>query len=901
MTRLIKHDLPYQQGPLNRAVWQLTLLSLLLGIGCETGMSVPAPGGSDLPGGMQTPVEQSLSDLGVDTTTSPRMDDTGAALPDDFSPLGAGQTFGATQEFFIVGMQLRLTDPTGDDEVLPNKSALLELTDDATAELELKIDAFAEDQVWELDELSGHPGFNGYGGQTSRSADAGDLDGDGRDEVFIAYVVDSAAAGARRVFVDVVNGDKETVVPTMTVGDYTGPIAMTAKCGDVDGDGDADMVLAIAERSSVAIHVLINSDSALAFDEALQQTLVPFSETSSLSVELALGNIDRDNGNELVAVLNEYDGDASQSNYTVFDDANAGLRMMDAGPVAGRDGQLYPALVADVDLGDIDADGKDEIVFAGLTEFRSSGCDSYGHIHVALEDADSGESALMPIGARYVRDTYVASGTGCNSNSHYIRARFLHVNAMDVDGDGIAEVHAGRRVFEDWTQAEPWTVAGGEGNELMLPHHSFLRDDKPGDGGLISRATSAVTTGDVTGDGRDDLMLFFQWRDEIEVWGLVGPDENTWEWKQVQTIPTEYYNGQDRVFPLMVACNVDSDGMALRYSDADYRLVFTEPIIIAALAASPCQSAINQNIDACRTTYGGAETQQAGVDGTVSVRASTFVGGKVEAFGFGAEVKKTVTATASFSASRAYELEQTIEYTTGPMEDTVVFTTLPIDQYTYSVLSHPDPEMVGEEIVVNLPRTPITLQVERNFYNANTPSDAFKVEANVFDHTPGDASSYPTEVEADVLIDTGGLARLGPLGELVDSAGNQLGPIAERLLGRGLKSNRSVAVGATNGGESSIEIVFTESTDYRAGAEIDYELSAETTVPGATVGGSVGGSVDAGLSWGTSTSTIYRGSVGDIAPGEFAGNRYSYGLFTYIYNYGDPTQPQFEVVNYWVE
>jgi hypothetical protein len=67
------------------------------------------------------------------------------------------------------------------------------------------------------------------------------------------------------------------------------------------------------------------------------------------------------------------------------------------------------------------------------------------------------------------------------------------------------------------------------------------------------------------------------------------------------------------------------------------------------------------------------------------------------------------------------------------------------------------------------------------------------------------------------------------------------------------------------------------------------------------VGGSIGGSVDAGLSWGTSNSTIYRGTVGDIAPDDFAGNGYSYGLFTYIYNYGDRGKPQFEVVNYWVE
>lgn len=885
----------------NRSIWRCVCIAALVALGCESGMNVPLPGGDGGGTAARSDVDASLQSLGVNTDPEPRVDDAGDELPEDYSPLGSQRTFGQTQELFIAGMQLKLIDPAGNEDVLTNRAAYLELTDDATAELELAVDTFAEGQAWESDTLSGHPGFNGYGGQTARSAAAGDVDGDGRDEVLVAYAIDSEVAGANRVFVEVLNGKKERVGETVLIGDYSSSVTLTIEAGDVDGDGDDDMVLAIASDGAAIIHVLINSNGELVQNDSLQRELEPFSENSNLSVELALGNIDRDNGQELVVIINEFEGDASQASYTIFDDAKTEMIILDAGPVAGRDGQLYAALVADVALGDIDADGKDEIVMAGLTEFRSSGCDSYSHIHVALDDAANGDESLKPIGALYLRDTYVASGTGCNSNSHYIRARFLHVNTLDVDGDGIAEVHAGRRVFDDWTNADPWTVAGDEDAPWQLPHNSFLKDDKPGDGGLIGRATSAVACGDVTGDGRDDLVLYFQWRDEIEVWGVVGPDESTWEWKKIQSIATEFYNGQDRVFPLIVSCNIDSDGVALRYSDAEYRLVFTEPIIIAALAAAPCDAGIAQNIDACRTTFGGAETQRAGIDGTVSVRASTFVGGKVEAFGFAAEVKSTVTKTASFSASRAYELEQTIEYTTGPMEDTVIFTTLPIDQYTYTVQSHPDPEMIGEQIIVNMPRTPITLQVERSFYNANTPADAFKVGANVFLHTPGDVMSYPTEADADTLIDTGGLGHLGPAGELVDAAGNALGPIADRLLGRGLKSNRSVAVGATNGGESSIEIAFTESTGYRAGAEIDYELSAETSAPGVTVGGSVGASVEAGLSWGTSQSTIYRGTVGDIAPSDFGEHRFSYGLFTYIYNYGDASKQQFEVINYWVE
>ncbi|MCA9256699.1 MAG: hypothetical protein KDA33_13715 [Phycisphaerales bacterium] len=887
-----------------RALFSFLVIGLITGCGADMGLP-GVPGASDAPGqgaGAAT-VRDSLDKLGVDTTTPPRVDDNGEPLPEDYSPLGAGFSAGGTQELFVSGPQLRLTDPAGNTETLPNRAGFLELTNDNTAELELSLNLLEDDQPWDSDALSFQPGFNGYGGQTSRSATAGDVDGNGRDEIIIAYFDESAAAGTRRLFVDIVHAEAPDAPETQTIGDYPDIRAITCESADFDGDGDDDLAVAICTGTSSSILFLTNSNGALSLDDSLTQDLVVFFASAQRSVRLAAGALDYDNGTELVAVLNEYDGttNAGQANYTIFDDVAHNLNILAEAPVSGRDGQLYAALVADVATGDIDADGRDEVVFAGLTNFATSGCDAYGHIQIALDDAADSENPLGSIGAKYIRDTYVRSGTGCNSNSHYIRARMVFVNALDIDGDGIDEIQAGRRVFEDWSHAAPWTPAGPEAAPYELPYDAFLKETRPNDGGVISPATSEMVCGDFTGDGREDIVSYFQWRDQIDVWGLVGPDAAIAEWKLVESIDTQYYNGQDRVFPLIVSCDVDSDGIALRYSDADYRLVFTEPVIIAALAAAPCNAGLNQNFDACRTSYGVSEGQQAGVEGAISVRTSTFVGGDVDVFGFGATVKSTVTRTASFSAGRAYELEQTIEYTTGPMEDTVICTTLPIDQYTYTVLSHPDPEMVGKTIVVNLPRTPITLQVERAFYNASVPADAFKVDRSVFLHTPGDVTSYPTEDDADALIATGGLGHIGPLGELVDAAGAALGPIADKLLGRGLKSSRSVAVGATNGGESSVELRFTVSSDYRAGAEIDYELSAETTAPGVTVGGSVGGSVEAALSWGTSNSTIYRGRVGDIAPGDFGENGYSYGLFTYIYNYGERNKQQFEVVNYWVE
>ncbi len=887
--------------------------------GCETGIGMPDPSmpgdpsagdpNSDPNTDQPSDVDASLRTLGVDTTETSRVDDAGNDLPEDYSPLGAEETVGQTDELFVAGIQLRFVDPAGGSETLAESTGFLELADDQTGDLNLAFDLLPAGQSWEDRLAAPHPASGGSssGSQSDRAAAAGDIDDDGQDEVMIVYIADSAAAGTEVLFLVIADSANEEPGAPQSLGEFPGASDVNVAAGDFDGDGDADLAIGIGLGDRAELHVLMNDSGRFDFDARASMEFTPDMAGAELSLEPATGNIDRDNGIELVVVLNEYAAvsQTGQARYWVFDDAGTGYAALKSNTlITGRDGQTYTALAASVTLGDIDADARDEIVFAGLTEFHNNGCNSYGHIHTAIEDASDVDNPLGEIGGRFIRDTYVESGTGCNSNSHVIRARKVFVNAFDVDGDGIDEIQAGRRIFDDWT-ANPDSPAFNEmmtadGSPIELPYTEFLEPTET-NGGTISDATCVVTTGDVTGNGREDVISYVQWRDEISVWSLVGPDMVTATWTKVMSIPTAFANGQTRIFPVIVPCNVDADGLSLKYSEGQYRLVFTEPIIMAALAAAPCSAEVQQNTEACRTTYGTAESQQGGVDGTVSVRASAFVGGDVSIFGFGARVQATVTETASFSAGRAYELEQTVEYTAGPMEDTVIFTTLPIDQYTYTVLSHPDPEMIGSEIVINMPRTPVTLQVEREFYNASTPADAFKVGSNVFLHTPGDLDSYPTEGDADALIDTGGLGHLGPLGELVDAVGAALGPVAERLLGRGLKSDRAVGVGATNGGESSIEIRFTESTDYRAGAEIDYEVSAETTVAGVVVGGSIGGSVEAGLSWGTSNATIYRGTVGDIAPADFAGNGYQYGLFTYIFNYGDRTRPQFEVVNYWVD
>ncbi|MBK9030323.1 MAG: VCBS repeat-containing protein [Myxococcales bacterium] len=841
-----------------------------------------------------TSQEQALDCLGVPRDDAPRADVKGAALPGDYSPLGPTRAVGVSAEMLLIGMQIAPPAPAGPPVLLANRGVVVELADDATGAVGASVlDALPTDAPWLHDGTSPHPsaGTNAPGGVTTRAATGADLDGDGVDELVVAYLdpVDPANAGV--VFVEILGGAGPRPLVTLT---DARDVALTR--GDFDGDGDDELALAVASRTAAQVVLVDRAADGVGLVAGAAHALAPVLAASALSTELASGNLDRDGGDELVIVLNEYGGGDGHdvSRYDILDDAGHGHAVLAAAEaIRVTDGGSFEAQVADVALGDVDADGKDEIIFGGLTLMSGRSCAAYQHVYLALDDAGDSPAPLAIIGQRAASRQYVPS-SGCDEVTVELPVEHVFVSAADVDGDGVDEVVANLEVFDDFR--------AGAFTALYAIDPAVLAGPDGRGGSALAPATTAITTGDVNGDGRADVVIFAQHRDRVAVWGLDGPNPETAVFREMTALPTASYNSQSRIYPIIAAVNVDHDGAVLKYADAEHRFVFTEPVLIAAVAAAPCAREIGQNLAACTTSYGTSQASSAGVDGQVTISASTFVSfeAKDPLFGIGAEGKASVTATASFSAARAYTLEDSVEYTTGPLEDTVIFTTVPLDQYVYTVVAHPDPEMVGQRIVVNLPRRPVTLQVEREFYNRSVVEGSFQVGANVFLHTPGDLASYPTEADADVLIDTGGLAHLGPLGELVDAAGAALGPLAETLLGRGIKAARAITVGQ-GGGATTTEIVFTSATDYRAGAEIAFEAELAVTGGGVGVGAGIGATVGAGLSWGTSTSTTYRGSLGSIAEASFAEHLYSAGLFTYVFNYGNPAAPQFEVVNYWVE
>ena len=128
----------------------------------------------------------------------------------------------------------------------------------------------------------------------------------------------------------------------------------------------------------------------------------------------------------------------------------------------------------------------------------------------------------------------------------------------DWDGDGIDEIQMNAKIFK-WDENDPWTF--------------FLNDI-----GIEIDSTSVIVAADVDGDGRDNLIYYKQ-LDVNEGLVFVGGYTNG-KWTKLAESSVDGGG-----IPILVPCNLDIDenSMTLKYT-FEHRLVYTEPIILAALA-----------------------------------------------------------------------------------------------------------------------------------------------------------------------------------------------------------------------------------------------------------------------------------------------------------------------------
>ena len=230
-----------------------------------------------------------------------------------------------------------------------------------------------------------------------------------------------------------------------TLGDGDDIVDVAVVTGDFNGDGSAQIAVGIGLADGAELRFVQNG-SGYSFDDARTKSYgLSFPDSTFVTLELASGNLDYDSPEELGVVVNEYydpnfGGDDGTARFFVYDDGNTGFVELDSGPVQGQDGSVVSAVVADLDFGDVDGDGLDELMMGGLAEFETS-CTGYDAFVTVRDDAEHAHAAIDT-------DTFDAFFSKYSAFGPW-RLRFVHVGAFDLDGDGLAELHANLRVYED--------------------------------------------------------------------------------------------------------------------------------------------------------------------------------------------------------------------------------------------------------------------------------------------------------------------------------------------------------------------------------------------------------------------------------------------------------------------
>ncbi|MCA8965777.1 MAG: hypothetical protein KDC48_12910, partial [Planctomycetes bacterium] len=739
-------------------------------------------GGGGNNGGVTRPadLEGTLTQLGVDISPAARQRAPGVDEPDGFAPLGASPSFAKQSELMLFGIGQGTTLAT-------NPAVLLDLTDANGNPVYDVLHAEAAAQVpWgnETRPTNSMPA-------SLRAACAGDWDGDGYEEqLLVARVAVGTGYELRvRIVEDLAQGFEAR---QFSLGVASNVTDVTAIAADVDGDSKDELVVGLTQGGNGVLRVFRFETTGFA-QAGPSITFAPTLSNSTLFLSLAAGNIDRDRGVELAVGINEATQWAGVARYAIVDDVGNHLAVLSQDYFAGRDAQnlLHSGITVDVAIGDVDGDAIGEVLLGGLENFGTN-CDGSIYLLQALDDADHG---FLPLGVH----SFTNYLPGCDSGSDP-HVRTVHLNALDIDGDGVAEVVANRWVFDDFRDpgqgqpnaARPWSLV----SQWTLPANTlWVHGDT-----WYDRSTSTMAVGDFTGDGREDIACYRQNRNFVEVFSVPQIGSGAITRSRFTAVPD--HPDWQPINPVLVRANVDNDSQVLHYSEADYKLVFSEPIVLAALAAPPTVAGVGQNVSGSYTAFGNTNSTVLEHDRSLTFTASMSVGVNLDGgleLQSEAELRATLFSRASIWMGEAYQLSRTIVFSSAPTEDTVVFTTVPIDRYTYTIVSHPDAQLIGQKVVIDMPRTPITLQAERSFYNATVQPGAMQVGDNVFGHTIGVPSTYPTAAQRN-----------------------------QRMAGRGLLIGpQSVGQGA---GTTEVTLQVGNEVSLGGELEVGFEVSLEATV-----------------------------------------------------------------------
>lgn len=889
---------------------------------------------------------ESLNALGVDTTDNPRADSQGNPFPSTYAPLGdvvvvrqvkppnAGIStaavgdeevefaFGRPEEIFLGGFRLsgqRFYSTVIDDINIQGLAPT-----DAEFTVPVILEGLGEAELVNLngadcadaaDMPSAVRGFSrpqfGNSGVYGARRDAIALDVNGNNflETVIAYLCESTD-GTDQLRLQIIYGDGTSVTDIMLSqgGIFLPGYDISVAGGDFDGDGLDEIAIGVTREqlaglADTPVGIYVVDDEFTGFQVLYTQALDYRSSFPTslggpdLTVKIADFHADHDNREEIAVVVNETSSATDYAaNYFVLAIEGDSLVELSSGPITATvidtDGRKRSAtaVVANIATDDINGDSLDELIFAGFEAVVET-CRE-----IAPGDGGAGSPYfLAAYGGRHNNFTPVLAGVAeifnpfCGSDSGSVNPalRYAHVNVLDFDDDGDMDIQVNDMVLEK-VPVRNWNdniIA-----RITDPHLIYsLNADRR----YFDRSKSAMAISDQTGDGiKNIISVYMNANDDQPFVRIYGWDPASNDGYRLATkIRVENLDLLED-FPQIVPMDVDNDKVAVYRYTGDYFLDFVEPIPLAAIAAAPCRMDVGQ--DNCSSSWGQA--QSGSVGRSFFVEAHGCAGGGVGFAGGGVEFSMVGIwcASASKEQSAAYELTMSRTFSTGPFEDGIVFTALPIDRYMYELLTDSTDQQgdPGDQIEVTLPRSPDMRIVERTYYNASITEDSVPIGSEVFSHVPGDIFSYPDVTERDLILEN--------QRSLLDRVrfGDDR-PFSPEF--KPLPADIGLTVGPVRVGQgegaTELALEYTEIEDESTTLALAYSAEFELAF-GAKVVFEVGFEKGRTLTVSHGDTSLFSGSVDSISTEFYSQYEYGFGLFAYVQSVGDH---EIEVVNFWVD
>lgn len=311
-----------------------------------------ATGGTGASGGSSNS-ESMLQGLGVDTNVGARLDPSGTAIARSYNPtLRPISQLRKRSELFVGGIGFEAgTWPTNGKH-----HAALDWVDGAT---DFTPSTLNEDDSWLT---------------LPKAMASGDLDGDGVNEVFVAYFTQTDKSGTGDMGFKIIKrsptsgvyaSTTEKTVDTVTPAEY--PDAtwwqqnFSVTTADLDGNGQSESIIAF----NGSIYVIGDGDK----DYGLLKTITYSKQgyTGYKLLRVAAGDLNNDGRDELVVVegsIQSADQTKGSANYHIYQGIL--LTQVATDTLAATEAATTVTLRgANCAIGDIDSDGLNEVLFLG--------------------------------------------------------------------------------------------------------------------------------------------------------------------------------------------------------------------------------------------------------------------------------------------------------------------------------------------------------------------------------------------------------------------------------------------------------------------------------------------------------------------------------------------------------